>query len=855
LTTMDELLGTDLETRKFLDDIESFRRPPPVKKLTDTGDISADSSPASKDMAGGSDFIATLRKFQLSDSHPYAGHGRIEASKKLATGGGSAGMLSLATDTNRKQRIITKEESANLREMVCKLSRPVNPYSCSVRTVSSKSPSLSSSGSPTASTVSPVSSVSNHHGSLPVKSTAQSNNTSYDGHQTLMADKEVSRIFSSNEQNRSPSENRHFKKPVAVSPTLLKYSTESVQDGFQSTSYGPHTTSRQQTPTLKKNSTSKISNELGIGKISPLCGLDALNNQRLKYLQLEQEVAKELKQNDIVYGTCKQCNEPVARSMDSTHALGFLYHSECFCCCVCGRLLKEKKFYETRGRIYCEEDYFHSGFQQMAEKCHSCGQLILEMILQAAGKSFHPLCFRCEHCKKCLDGVPFTVDNEGRFYCVDDYHVLFAPKCAKCGHPITPASNAKETVRVVALDQDYHVDCYVCEGCGEQLTDEPDRRCYPLDGHLLCRRCHYYWTQTGGTANPITDLMNRADHVQYLLSHLYELPDIYLDQYSNRLTLLYFVLSGLDILDAMDNISANEKSKIIDWIYSLQVPIKQAASGDDCGFLAAHVNMRAPSGNEDLPELNTGHLVMTYFAILCLGILGDNFERLDFNLIKKFVKGCQMESGCFRSDKIGDEQDMRFLFCGVAICKLLDDFSYIDVSKTTSYIKQCQNYDGAFGSVVGCESHGGSTFCAVASLYLLDKLFDENTIDKKSLQKLTHWVIHRQNVGFHGRPHKDDDSCYSFWVGAVLEILQAKNFIDCKVACDFTLSTQDDDGGFGKTGEAHADLMHTYLSLAGLSILGYPGLKPLNAALNATLTTLNHIENAVKNKASQEKNA
>ncbi|VDP85028.1 unnamed protein product [Echinostoma caproni] len=177
-------------------------------------------------------------------------------------------------------------------------------------------------------------------------------------------------------------------------------------------------------------------------------------------------------------GPCAECGLRINNLADACHALGYLYHNSCFVCCYCQRSLRGKIFYKDQDKIYCEEDYLYCGFQQTAEKCSVCGHLISETILQAMGNSYHPGCFRCCICTKCLDGVPFTVDTNKLIYCLPDYHLVHAPRCGACGLIIMPE-----------------------EDCKRKLGDEPENRCYPMTEpdsqapdrtvqRLLCLNCH-----------------------------------------------------------------------------------------------------------------------------------------------------------------------------------------------------------------------------------------------------------------------------------------------------------------------------------------------------------------------------
>ncbi|RNA00212.1 thyroid receptor-interacting 6 [Brachionus plicatilis] len=162
-------------------------------------------------------------------------------------------------------------------------------------------------------------------------------------------------------------------------------------------------------------------------------------------------------------------------------------------------------------RTFCEECY-----NKMLEKCSFCLRPINDRILRATGKPFHPECFNCIVCKKNLDGIPFTVDASNKIHCIECFHEKYAPRCYICRLPITPESGMEETIRIVAMDKNFHIHCYKCEDCGVSLSSNAENAggCFPLDDHIYCKNCNYhhlkYLVNAQGTGLFPTNLNNQT---------------------------------------------------------------------------------------------------------------------------------------------------------------------------------------------------------------------------------------------------------------------------------------------------------------------------------------------------------
>ncbi|CAG0879974.1 unnamed protein product [Cyprideis torosa] len=244
----------------------------------------------------------------------------------------------------------------------------------------------------------------------------------------------------------------------------------------------------------------------------------------------------------------------------------------------------------------------------------------------------------------------------------------------------------------------------------------------------------------------------RKRHVAYFKFNYGVLPHRLKDLDVSRCMLLYFALSGLDVLGAVELLPEDDRRQMIDWIYSLQVVDIDAGDGRGRsrrgGFRGCP--SFAPAGH----DYDAGHITMTYTALCSLLILGNDLDRVNRRSVLEGVKALQLPDGSFMNTLNGGENDLRFMYCACAVASLLRDRSCIDREKAIEFILSCVNYDGGMGTRPGGESHGGAVYCGVASLHLLGAELEPSL--KEALQM---WCMARTfsegTGGFQGRPNKD----------------------------------------------------------------------------------------------------
>ncbi|XP_037793002.1 geranylgeranyl transferase type-1 subunit beta-like [Penaeus monodon] len=342
----------------------------------------------------------------------------------------------------------------------------------------------------------------------------------------------------------------------------------------------------------------------------------------------------------------------------------------------------------------------------------------------------------------------------------------------------------------------------------------------------------------------------RKRHVRFLQRCVQVLPYSAVTFDTSRMTVLFFTLSGLDLLNALDEIDDAERKHIIDWIYSLQILPEDKDQMSRAGFRGGSSLASCRSSNKYLSNISSfdcGHITMTYTALASLVILGDDLSRVNREAVLAHVAALQCEDGSFFSTLGGSENDMRFMYCAATICYILQDFSAINIDAAVKYIVNSMSYEGAMGQGIYLESHGGSSYCAVATLQLMGKL--DSGLSNTQRQRLVRWLVSRLTEGgFQGRPNKRADTCYTFWIGASLKLLGCLDLLDISALRQFVLSTQDPiTGGLAKYPDTPPDGLHTYLGISGLALLEQDELRTIDPALNITQRALKHLHTLHKN--------
>ncbi|TVY27393.1 Geranylgeranyl transferase type-2 subunit beta [Lachnellula hyalina] len=292
----------------------------------------------------------------------------------------------------------------------------------------------------------------------------------------------------------------------------------------------------------------------------------------------------------------------------------------------------------------------------------------------------------------------------------------------------------------------------------------------------------------------IQSLDTRKDEIEYWLTeHL-------------RLNGLYWGLTALHLLGRPD---ALPREETIDFVLSCQT--------EDGGFGAAP--------GHDAHLLYTVSAVQVLATVDALDVLEERGKSGGKLGVGKYIAALQNRgTGTFAGDEWGEE-DTRFLYDALNALSLLHLLDLVDVNKAVDYIISCANFDGGYGVSPGAESHSGQIFTCLGALSIAGRL------DVVNGDKLGRWLSERQvdAGGLNGRPEKLEDVCYSWWVASSLAMIGRLHWIDGGKLTEFILKCQDPkEGGLADRPGDMVDVFHTVFGIAGLSLLGYPGVEEVD---------------------------
>uniref|UniRef100_A0A3Q2Q7Y7 Paxillin a n=1 Tax=Fundulus heteroclitus TaxID=8078 RepID=A0A3Q2Q7Y7_FUNHE len=188
-------------------------------------------------------------------------------------------------------------------------------------------------------------------------------------------------------------------------------------------------------------------------------------------------------------GVCGACKKPIAGQVVT--AMGRTWHPEHFVCTHCQEEIGSRNFFERDGQPYCEKDY-HSLF---SPRCHYCNGPILDKVVTALDKTWHPEHFFCAQCGSFFGPEGFH-EKDGKAFCRKDYFDTFAPKCGGCSRAILENY-------ISALNSLWHPECFVCREC---FTPFINGSFFDHDGQPYCES-HYHERRgslCSGCQKPIT---------------------------------------------------------------------------------------------------------------------------------------------------------------------------------------------------------------------------------------------------------------------------------------------------------------------------------------------------------------